>query len=599
MRRFPSRRYAPRGAFVLAMGAVLGLAVANSPLAAAGEHATCIQLELQERGYDVGSVDGELTPQTIVAADRFAEAALHPMPALAEADAAEWCHLLRSWDDLTAAHLDSQPFANTDPGALPLGIWFDSPVPISARQLILDDLLWLANLGELEASADIAAFLGLGSATTGTELVAWLLLHARAMSVTPVCFGSPTVLFVELSNSATPTRSVGIDVPYRCDGVSQNYWGFVEYNPYSPRPIARIYDGHTVYTSERAFPVIHLGNRFIQQRGRAFIDRVGRLLTLFHEAHHIADGSNHVTCSRLNLLSRTNEFGRRGTLLNGVGHNCDIGVRSAYFLDGIMAELLLANCVRCGEDEADGIRDIAVRAYMRVQLPLSSTQRIVNGGLFAGRNVPEVPIRFIPPERFFALRASEYIDEVGRVPPWFAELQGIAEQLAWTGRYVDEPWVTRPAVPSSASTDLAMAWLLRASRSRSEGYNVPLGHAPPCEQTPIGCRENWWDQIEILENGVAAPFALGSGAEVKLARIEFVGPDTGRLHLSLQGNGHGSLLYMCHLESESCIRRVVGAGGEIIRWPDATTGTYGVWIDGFGTDAAIPEAPALSLLATW
>ena len=491
-------------------------------------------------------------------------------------------------------------FTNSDPGALAMGIWFDAPVPMSVRRVILDDLLWLAALGDLKESDEIASALGLGPSVSGADLVAWLLLHVRGISATPSCVESPTILIDDADLLRAPaTEAAGIDVLQRCDGFSSRFWAFVEYNPYTPRAIARYFDDHVLLSRETTFPVIHLGSLFMRERGSGIDDRAARLVTLFHEAHHIAFGSNHYSCSRLNLLGLTREFGRRGTLLNGFGNNCDVGMRSAYFLEGLFAELLLANCDSCDEAEARNIRFMATRAYLRVQIPLSTVQRVDAEGFFMARHPSSIAIQYIPPERFFELQSLTYAEELGRVPPWFVELKTIAEDVAAAGGYVDEPWQQRPAAAVVVDPDLAMHWLAAANDHATDGYNVPLAYAPPCDQTPIGCREGWWDRIEPLENGLPLIFMLGPGTEVKLARIDvdMTAPD--RLTLSVDGDGHGALLYICHVESSRCVMRVVEDDGEIIRWPDAEPGSYAVWIDGFGTEAAAPGALPLSVLARW
>jgi hypothetical protein len=576
--------------------AIVGALLAGPPPVVADETVGCVQAGLQSRGYDAGSIDGTLNLDTIRAAEVFAAAAMFPMPPLTLATAPEWCHLLRAWADLSPTNLDAPGFANINPGALPLGIFFDVTVSMDVRQLILGDLLWLAGLGELEASAEVATLLGLGYSVTGSDLVAWLLLHLRGVSVTQPCLGSPTVLVDDTAlNGADPTK-VGIEVFQRCDGTLGGYWGFVDENPYSPRLIARYYDDHILYTRGETIPVIYLGDLFIQNLNvEGFLARTSRLITLFHEGYHIAGAPDHATCSHLNLLSRTDAFGRRGTVLNTVGRNCDVGTRSAYYLEGLMADLLLANCAICTAAETDEIRDLAIRAFMRVQLPLTSAQLVEDNELFDGRNEIEVRIQFIPPHQFFERQADEFVDAIGQVPPWFVELQTIAERLAVARDNVDE----RRVPPVVVNTDLAMAWLLRAHRSFERGYNVPLVGAPNCEQTPVGCRRGWWERIERLENDVSTTFALRPGTEVKLARIEVVEDGVGTLRISLRGEGHGAVLFMCHLESERCVQRVAEADAAIIRWPDAGPGTYAVWVDGYGTAAAAAEAQPLSLTARW
>ncbi len=578
--------------------AIFGALFVDPSAGMADEAVGCAQAGLRSHGYYAGPVDGMVSFEMIEAAEMFAEATTFPMPSLTPASAPEWCHMLRAWDDLTVADREPRELNNnTNPGALPLGIWFDTPVPMTVRQLILDDLIWLAALGELEASAEVASFLGLGPSATGSELVAWLLLHVRGVSVTLPCLRSPTVLVNDALDGSADSIHAGIDVFRRCDGALRGYWGFVEENAYSPRLAARYYDDHVLFTRGEAFPVIHLGDLFIQSRSsRAFINRVSRLTTLFHEAHHIAGAPDHVTCSHLNLLSRTDAFGRPGTMLNGIGRNCDVGIRSAYYLDGLMAELLLANCAECGPAEADDIRRLAIRAFMRVQIRLSSAQLVDGSDLFDRVNASEVRIQYIPPDRFFELQADEFADASEEMPPWFVELRAIAAQLADDVDHLDEPGVVTPA---AMNPDLAMAWLHRAHRSGDQDYNVPLVAAPPCEQTQIGCREDWWDRIEIIENGVATTVALGPGAEVRLARFEIADEGAATLRVSLVGDGRGASLNICHLESERCVERFGDTDRAVIRWPDTASGTYVVWIDGFGTDAAAPGAQPLTLMARW
>lgn len=583
--------------FVCASAVVGSVFAAPSP-AMAADSVACVQLELQSRGDFAGAVDGQLGPEILVAAEAFAAATPMVLPGLTEAVAAEWCHLLRGWDDLTASSVDPPEFANPDPSALPLGLWFDGPVSTAARRLILEDLLWLANIGELKSSVGIDSFLGLQKRATGADLVAWLLLYLHGVSVNPTCLARPTVV-VDDEALARDSTDVGVNVAERCDGTGSQFWGFVEYNPYNPRTVARYYDGHVIFTRDEAIPVIHLGDLFLESRSRSFMSRVSRLLTLFHEAHHIAGGSVHVVCSRMNLLGRSIEFGPRGTVLNGYGRNCDTGTQSAYYLDGLMAELLLANCDSCGPADESAIRELAIRAFMRVQIPLGSTQTFENAGLFDGRRGFLVPLRYIPPERFFELQGVEYRESEGRLPTEFVELERIARQLAIDGVYFHEPWVLRPSASITVSADLAMVWLLRAMRSASDGYNVPLANSPPCEQVPIGCREDWWDRIEIIENGNSAAVALVPGSEVRTFRFEIEEPFTGGLILSLAGEGYGAALTMCHVESERCLRRIVGTDGVIIRWPNPSAGVYAVWVDGFGTGALMPDAQPMTLTSEW
>jgi hypothetical protein len=236
---------------------------------------------------------------------------------------------------------------------------------------------------------------------------------------------------------------------------------------------------------------------------------------------------------------------------------------------------------------------------MRVQIPLGSTHTFENAGLFDGRRGFLVPLRFIPPERFFELQAVEYRQNEGRLPTEFVELERIARQLAVGDVYFHEPWVQRPSASITVSTDLAMVWLLRARQSASAGYNVPLANSPPCEQLPIGCREDWWDRIEIIENGSSAAVALVPGSEVQMFRFEIEEPFTGGLNLSLAGEGHGAALTMCHVESERCLRRIVGTDGVVIRWPNPSVGDYAVWVDGFGTAALVSNAQPLTLRSEW
>jgi hypothetical protein len=116
---------------------------------------------------------------------------------------------------------------------------------------------------------------------------------------------------------------------------------------------------------------------------------------------------------------------------------------------------------------------------------------------------------------------------------------------------------------------------------------------------PIGCREDWWETIEIIENGDSAAVGLAPGSEVQTFRFEIEEPFGGGLVLSLDGEGYGAALTMCHVESERCLRRLVGAEGVVIRWPNPIAGVYAVWVDGFDTAALVPGAQPMTLTPEW
>ena len=165
------------------MFAFAGLFVAlNAAGAAAVELSVCVERALADQGFDPGPVDGKVDAATRSAADSFTAENGRAMPPLALGMMREWSGTLANWDE----HGSGPPLllrspvsfsglgdlASIDTAALPRGIHFSSSIPIALRRYILEDLLWLAGLGELHQSDHLVAAMDLPAPLSGQKMVA-------------------------------------------------------------------------------------------------------------------------------------------------------------------------------------------------------------------------------------------------------------------------------------------------------------------------------------------------------------------------------------------------------------------------------------------
>jgi hypothetical protein len=437
----------------------------------------------------------------------------------------------------------------------------------------------------------------LGANLTGVDLVAWLLRQVVVISGEPPCLSMRTVLLLE---AADRPAAPGIELFGHCRRTSAGVWAFTEWNPYQPNTLVQFFGDHVVATSGPALPVVYIGPLFLREvDGNSWSSRLRRLTVLFHEAYHIAypEEATHLVCSHLNLLVRTRVYGRR-TGPMGEGQSCDSGRYSSYYLDGLLAELLLANCSACGPTDRAQVTDFAIESYLRVQIELPSLHVVPDLPIYQLLGIASERVQFIPPLRFFDLLAARMEEAQGQTPDWFLALGGLAATMAGLSDAESghEP-LFGPAPAIEVDIEGALRWLALAVSAGGNSYNIPVAGVVPCLDLAIGCANAWWDRIPLLDNGVGFRMEINPEEAFRLARFEMHSSSPARLDLLLTGNASVSVMHVCHLASRMCISRRAAPGGAAIRWPNAPPGEYGVWVDGYALPPGAEEL--LYLTARW
>ena len=477
-------------AFVLSFGA---------PPASADDMSVCVQRELADRGFNPGLVDGTISQTTLAAADAFAAATTFPMPPLAITTAAEWCGVLAGWDKRHSGPrvlLDEalrydllEAYRNDDPAALPRGIYFGSSVSASVRALILADLSWLADMGALRQSDALAAIMRIEAPLTGARLVGWLLEYVMAIATdSEGC--RETLIMSGAAGTAQTVPAYG-----RCEDFSNSpgaYGGVALRSNIDVGQVAvvRQIDDVGVVIPEgrwRIAPVVYLNpGSSIWSGSAAAADtdatRLDRLGWLFHEASHVAYNYLHTPCRGASPTVHP--------LQNYNPHQfCDEDpYRGSYFRSGLILALLAENC-SCSFEARNSAYSSAIGELNGVTLPLIGTLTAPNTPGLRELGLAGNTYTSVPPKEYFDI-LSRQIDEYTRhngcpcglpvdgYADQIRELRDLVERQEEVGNLAGRWSVLPPASPSipiaQAESEWARVWVLRASRSAGDGYNVPL-----------------------------------------------------------------------------------------------------------------------------
>lgn len=472
--------------------AIAGILVIGSVAAGpaiADDNILCVQQELTEHQLDPGPADGLLGDPTRQAALAFAATIALPMPDLTVDNAAEWCGVLLGWearewmppvDDGLLEVL--APLRNDDPGAVPLGIWFDETVPTETRRTILEDLAWLDGLGPLRHTDELTAFLGLPATITGSDLLGWLVTHIAAIAADQSC---PTRIISYLGATKLQPR----DHVYECQPAYGILSSFI-LPPAFPEARAQLAIlGEEIVVGTGYGPaVVYLTSQFLGDPQPGGRNRIDRLITLFHEAFHIFEESEHVDCTPEYLLRPRG--GYRG---------CDRGLDGAYTAGALFGLVLAENC-GCPDSTVIEIlnRSNLQSWHIEIDLP-GPIERPTDPIQLLALNMyePPGPVLMVPPRWFFDARIRAYeltiavygtapngVDLQPRVRAWQELRLMAANAFPGEGRSWWEIQV-RPPVPPLAYWP--SVWLARALRSEESGFNVPLVRVRPCAGTPVGC----------------------------------------------------------------------------------------------------------------
>jgi hypothetical protein len=493
---------------------ILLLGFGLSAQARADEAISCVQRALHERGYDPGAIDGVMGPATLAAATTVARADTLDLAPLSTATAPSWCAVLATAPALPEAGATGGPldrYRNTDPGALPLGIWFHSSVATEHRKLIVDDLAWLQGLGSLQRGDRLAALLGLPIDLSGADLVAWLVRNVALISEVDLCPESTLQLWSWGRDPGREAALASVNQPDCAQGFDpEAVFGW------ATEAGATIFEDHTLYAELHQFddhlllyplvaepaadqnvPAVMLNfDRLADDARSALHQRMVRLSTLFHEAFHIASGQDHVDCQAGGFAEAditTSFVDLSGRVITD--DDCDSGFAS-YALESLILEVFAASC-DCSFDQRLDAIILALGYWDFVQIPLVTPSVLPPNPLLGDAR----PRKFasLPPEPYF--EQLRWFGEVtaadcqaaggtcASMTAWrddMAELARWAEELAASGGF-SAPWRVPRGTATPIDSVAAGNWLKLARGAAKRGYNVPLIWIPACAQFGADC----------------------------------------------------------------------------------------------------------------
>lgn len=476
-----------------------GLFVAlGSTGAVADDQSVCVERGLADQGYDPGPIDGEIDAATRLAANSFAAENGLTMPALTHELMREWCGTLANWEDRFSgppillgspvSYAELGALASDDAGALPRGIHFSPSIPITLRRQILEDLAWLAGLGELRGAEHLAAAMDLPLPLSGRRMIEWLLDHTMAIAAPSDGCAETWIAAEAIARNGSCDDFVG--------GISPRSAVSLKSDDPVPGATAVLRHVGSMLVVAAEGPWVHMPVIYINPdhetwaangaASQSNASRIARLTSLFHEASHVAFNKPHWRC--------------RGEIpvANLVGqilpHTfCDEDIRtSAYLLGGLVGTALAVACDCDYRTRIDALIE-AIGAMAGVTIPLNAPATTPNTAYLAAYQLAGVTYQFVLPAAYFdvaAIQVETFLQEEGcpcgnaldTLPDRLEEMRSLAESQYLVGN-LSGPWLVVPRVEKGGDAPTASwadVWLHRALRSEQSGYNVPLTWVVDC-----------------------------------------------------------------------------------------------------------------------
>jgi hypothetical protein len=356
-------------------------------------------------------------------------------------------HGLAVADPARAAALDPELVKNRDARAFPRGLYFHSSVPIERRQVLIEDLAWLASAGPLKASGELANLLAMKrQPLSGAMLVAWLIERIAIVSAQPAALtghhGHPVIL-----SGARPDLGVlvfggrwGPQTP----GPRQQA-GLEEVGPVSDFRRIRLrreanYSWRNADTAQKELDGWHIDDRVLIAASDAYANHAGndaiiyltepfwreyrdqtphhrimRLAILFHEARHLdgwrsGDIDSHFPCEEDAWPRATQGLRLSGASLPTyqpiVG--CNWHHASAYGIGAAFIRAVSQNCPACAPADLMALKSQEVLAWSSVQLRLRTPVRMpVIPALHDEKGWAGLTVTTVPPQVYFTARREQ------------------------------------------------------------------------------------------------------------------------------------------------------------------------------------------------
>lgn len=419
---------------------------------------------------------------------------------------------IQTGSDVKPRPVTVENFRNTDPGALPRGLYFDSKLPVAWRRMLLDDFAWLSKLGELPRGAALAAALGLETPLRGDQLLTWLL--DRVVVIAGIKSSpEPVVLSAVLPGPARVASVAGdltvaeeADVSAKVMGAKKIAYFTADARIASDKEInaLRIDDRYLLLArsatkgASNYFPVVFVDEQVFASKDSILVDRITRLGILLHEASHLSGLPDHHLCSTNNLDRVLHRNGFWSDRMRETSP-CDDVTGGAYAVEASVRASLVAACSQCTIADKYGLANEVISKY--IESPLPSPVRIPAIRTSAHtRGLVGAVVSSLPPSSYFEeslalIDLSEAMaNSQGRTCPQCDVERGTLIDLRRWAKdqqpniacQTRECAVPKGTMPLDTDVIATRKWLSAALQATS--HNVPLMWVPRCEQFLGGCR---------------------------------------------------------------------------------------------------------------
>lgn len=426
---------------------------------------------------------------------------------------------------------------NSDPDAFQAGILFHDAVPMEMRKTILEDLIWLHQLGKLEGAESLGRFLGKSKdeGVSGADIVHFIVRTVRLMNSLDACIDNQILLINPFVQLAIPLPSRGrVRLKAICQNRLTKKVVGVRHASVNIRSVMNDFfaDHFTlaVKFGNQVVPIldgydefVSLSPQFLSEEGNTpLAGRIERLGTLLHEGAHIAM-RGHLPCpsSQTNLYAYLSpEVFAYDKNLDLTDDACTVGLTDPYLVEALFYSAIFSWCgVPASTDMLTHTNNCkSAEIGDLVFHPLSSSSRILfeaNDNL-KGKlleiterfrdTVLRVPsadmkaVKYFPHQVFFqTLRNIAYFQlsackhKAGCVRSVVISaalrIQYASLMLdAYENRFEEVKW---PALPKRKGpafpTSEVDRWIAAIAKNGPTGENLPMAYAIPCQQLHGAC----------------------------------------------------------------------------------------------------------------